>query len=89
MKERTKEEIYRLKVKCNSYAERLVREGFDDIEWEVTYSSPELIIKTRAREIAEEVSSSIRCGDFDTYKSIADHVESAILRREKELEEGR
>lgn len=30
------EEIYRLKVKCNFYAKRLVLEGFDDVEWEVT-----------------------------------------------------
>jgi len=29
-------EIYRLKVKCNTYAQRLVLEGFDDVEWEIT-----------------------------------------------------
>jgi len=30
------EEIYRLKVKCNTYAKRLVNEGFDDVAWEIT-----------------------------------------------------
>ena len=29
-------EIYRLKVKCNTYAQRLVLEGHDDVEWERT-----------------------------------------------------
>ena len=35
-------EIHRLKVKCNSYAKRLVNEGFDDVEWEVTNGSHSL-----------------------------------------------
>jgi len=28
-------EIERLKIKCNSYAKRLVLEGYDDVVWEV------------------------------------------------------
>ena len=29
-------EINRLKITCNSYAKRLVNEGHDDVEWELT-----------------------------------------------------
>jgi len=29
------DEIERLKIKCNSYAKRLVLEGYDDVVWEV------------------------------------------------------
>ena len=29
-------EVNRLKVKCNSYAKRLVNDGYDDVKWEVT-----------------------------------------------------
>lgn len=34
--EQLKKDIFHLKVKCNTYAQRLVLEGFDDVEWEVT-----------------------------------------------------
>jgi len=34
--ENLNKEIYRLKVKANTYASKLVLEGFDDVEWEVT-----------------------------------------------------
>lgn len=46
--------------------------------------------KTRAREIAEEVTEKwCRCDPFFSGMSRADTIEAAILRREKELEEGR
>lgn len=43
--------------------------------------------KTRAREIAEETKEAYHKADGS--EMLADMIESAILRREKELEEGR
>jgi hypothetical protein len=34
--QKNRNEIYRLKTKCNLYAVRLVEHGVDDVSWEVT-----------------------------------------------------
>ena len=41
-------EVYRLKVKCNDYAKRLVLEGFDDVSWEITSGNKYSLLSTPA-----------------------------------------
>ena len=75
--------VARVEWADTAYLEFATRREYSDIH---TRTLP----KTRAREIAEEVTAMWqRCDPSFSGMSHADTIEAAILRREKELEEGR
>lgn len=120
MKERTKEELHR--IRCENLTTSRMREIIDQLNAEIekpkvwdgapdycaeacvnfvdksgnvvfSQEYTRALPKTRAREIAEETICSIHsktAGHMsDDLEYLARMIEAAILRREKELEEGR
>jgi hypothetical protein len=121
MKERTKEELHR--IRCENLTSSRLREIIDQLIAEIEKpkvwdGAPDwatfaikgfgndngqlsclgrinrTLPKTRAREIAEEEAEEVRAIlglglSAPEKKELIDLFESAILRREKELEEGR
>jgi len=82
VKETLDPEIYRLKVKCNTYAQRLVKEGYDDVEWEQSPLIPIASYKGEAKEkISNELSLAVDFLDelsekygSEAIKKVSDHL---------------
>jgi len=69
-------EIERLKIKCNDYANRLVIEGYDDVEWEArsTTSDNKDYIKCLAA-LRQEI------GQIPAYSALAPNYIMAIINK--------